>query len=110
MSFAWLLLGVAIIAEITAALALRFSDGFTKPLPAVLALAAFGAAFYAVSLALKTLPVSLAYPVWAGAGTAGVALLGVVALREPASVRKGIGVALVVAGIVLLNLVSGSVA
>lgn len=102
MSFAWLLLGVAIIAEITAALALRFSDGFTKPLPGVLALAAFGAAFYAVSLALKTLPVSVAYPVWAGAGTAGVALL--------ASVRKGIGIALVVTGIVLLNLVSGSVA
>lgn len=105
---AWLLLGAAITAEITAALALRSCDGFTKPLPAVLALAAFGTAFYAVSLALETIPVSVAYPVWAGAGAAGVAFFGVLALRERASVGQVIGVALVVAGIVLLNL--GSVA
>jgi small multidrug resistance pump len=51
---AWLLLGAAITAEITAALALRLCDGFTKPLPAVLALAAFGIAFYVVSLPLQT--------------------------------------------------------
>jgi small multidrug resistance pump len=105
---AWLLLGAAITAEITAALALRFCDGFTKPLPAVLALAAYGTAFYAVSLALKTLPVSVAYPVWAGAGAAGVALFGVLLLREPASVGQAIGVVLVVAGIVLLNLGSAA--
>lgn len=110
MNSAWLLLGVAIAGEITAAIALRFSDGFTKPIPTVLALVAFGTAFYTVSVAMKTLPVSIAYPVWAGAGTAGVALLGVVALREPASVRKGVGVIMIVAGIVLLNLASGGAA
>ncbi|ETU73486.1 MULTISPECIES: DMT family transporter [Pseudomonadota] len=110
MNSAWLLLGVAIICEISAAIALRFSDGFTKVFPTVLAIVAFGMAFYTVSVAMKTLPVSIAYPVWAGAGTAGVALLGVLALREPASISKGIGVALVVAGVVLLNIASGGAA
>lgn len=104
MSFTWLLVGLAIAAEITAALALRFSNGFTKPLPTALSLVAFGSAFYLVSLALVSLPVSTVYPVWAGGGTAGVALLGVLALREQANLEKGVGVVFVVAGIVALNL------
>jgi small multidrug resistance pump len=108
MTMAWILVGLAIGAEITAALSLRFSNGFTKPLPTALALFAFGLAFYLVSLALVNLPVSSVYPVWAGGGTAGVALLGVLALGERANPEKGIGVALVVAGIVALNLSGGN--
>lgn len=105
MSFAWLLLAIAIAAETTAALALRASKGFTRPWPAALALAAF----YVISVALRTLPVSIAYPVWAGAGTACVAAIGVTVLGEDANWRKGLGVALVVAGIVTLNLASAQV-
>ena len=97
---AWLLVSLAIAVEIIAALSLRFSQGFTKPLPTVVALGAFGSAFYLISLALVTLPVSTVYPVWAGGGTAGVALLGVLALREKANVEKGLGIVLVVTGIV----------
>jgi len=107
MSYAWLLVGLAIVAEITAALSLRFSNGFTKPLPTGLALTAFGSAFYLVSLALVHLPVSTVYPVWAGGGTVGVALLGVLMLKERASLWKGIGVTLVVLGIIMLNITSG---
>lgn len=106
MDHAWLLLGGAIVGEIVAALALRFSDGFVKPAPTLLALTAFGAAFYLVSVALKTLPLSIAYPVWAGSGTVGVALVGILALRETMSVRKVVGVLLVALGIVLLNISS----
>ncbi len=106
MSYDWLLVALAIVAEITAALALRFSQGFSKPLPTVLALTAFGLAFYAVSLALVSLPVSTVYPIWAGGGTAGVALLGVLALHEKAGRWKGMGVVMVVAGIVVLNIAS----
>lgn len=106
MSYDWLFVALAIVAEITAALALRFSHGFSKPLPTVLVLVAFGSAFYAVSLALVSLPVSTVYPVWAGGGTAGVALLGVLALHEKAGLWKGMGVAMVVAGIVVLNIAS----
>lgn len=107
MTYAWLLVGLAIVAEITAAFSLRFSNGFTKPLPTGLALAAFGSAFYLISLALVNLPVSTVYPIWAGGGTAGVALLGVLILREKASIEKGFGIVLVVAGIVILNITSG---
>lgn len=106
MTYAWLLVGSAIVAEIIAALGLRFSDGFTRPLPTVLALIAFGSAFYLVSLSLVNLPISTVYPVWAGGGTAGVALVGVLILKEQASVLKGLGVSLVVVGIVTLNISS----
>lgn len=106
MTYAWLLVGLAIVAEIAAALGLRFSDGFTKPLPAGFALIAFGSAFYLISLSLVHLPVSTVYPVWAGGGTAGVALVGILMLKEQASALKGLGVVLVVAGIVALNISS----
>ncbi len=106
MQFAWMLVGGAIIAEIAAAILLRSSEGFKKLVPTVAALAAFGSAFYLISLALIDLPVSTVYPVWAGGGTAGVALVGILMLGEKASVLKGVGVALVVTGIVLLKIAS----
>ncbi|MDZ4262314.1 MAG: multidrug efflux SMR transporter [Pseudomonadota bacterium] len=106
MSYAWLLVGLAVVAEIAAALSLRFSSGFTKPVPTGFALAAFGLAFYLVSLALVHLPVSTVYPIWAGGGTAGVALVGVLVLKERASLWKWLGVTLVVLGIVTLNVAS----
>ena len=104
MQMAWLLVGGAIIAEITAAVMLRASQGFEKLVPAVSALIAFGTAFYLVSVALIDLPVSTVYPVWAGGGTAGVALVGVAFPGEHRHLLKGIGVGCVVIGIVLLNL------
>ena len=106
MHHAWILVGGAIVAEITAAVLLRSSEGFRKLVPGGFALVAFASAFYLVSLALVSLPVSTGYPVWAGGGTAGVALVGVVMLGERAHVLKGIGVVLVVVGIVVLNLAS----
>jgi small multidrug resistance pump len=106
MNTAWLLVAGAVGAEIAAALMLRFSDGFKKAVPSALALVGFGSAFYLVSLALVNLPVSTVYPVWAGGGTAGVALIGVLMLGERAHVLKGVGVALVVAGIIVLNIAS----
>lgn len=104
MHYAWFLVGGAIIAEVAAAIMLRASEGFAKLVPAVAALAAFGAAFYLVSLALVHLPVSAVYPVWAGGGTAGVALVGVAFLAEKPHILKALGVTCVVAGIVVLNL------
>jgi small multidrug resistance pump len=103
MSLAWLLVGMAIVAEIAAALGLRYSNGFTKPLPTGFSLIAFGSAFYLISKSLVYLPVSTVYPVWAGGGTAGVALVGIVILKERAGIWKTLGIVLVVAGIVLLN-------
>lgn len=104
MGYEWVFVALAIVAEITAALALRFSHGFSRPFPTALALVAFGLAFYLVSLALVALPVSTVYPIWAGGGTAGVALLGMLVLHEKAGLWKTLGVVMVVAGVVLLNM------
>lgn len=103
---AWLLLGIAIACEIGGAIGLRFSQGFSAPVPTALALAAFCVALFLVSNVMKHLPVSIAYPVWAGGGTAGVALIGILALGEPLSAIKAVGVVLIMLGVVLVNAVS----
>jgi len=106
MNYTWFLVGFAVIAEIAAAFSLRYSNGFTKPLPTFFALFSFASAFYLISLALLKLPVSSVYPVWAGGGTAGVALLGIIILKEQKNVWKLMGITMVVTGIVILNIAS----
>ena len=86
----WLLLGVAIAGEIAGALLLRVSDGFTRPLPTISAIASFGIALFLVSRVMKALPVSIAYPVWAG-----VALLGLLLFGESVTALKLVGVGIV---------------
>ena len=104
MNYTWILVGFAVIAEIVAAFSLRYSNGFTRPLPSLFALVSFACAFYFISLALLKLPVSSVYPVWAGGGTAGVALLGIIILKEQKNFLKLIGITMVVTGIVMLNI------
>lgn len=106
MTYAWIWVGFAVMSEIAAALFLRYSNGFTKPLPTIFSLISFASAFYFVSLALVQLPVSTVYPVWAGGGTAGVAFLGILILKEQKNSIKLIGITMVVAGIVILNMAS----
>ncbi len=103
---AWLLLSLAVCFEIAGAIGLRFSEGFSLFLPTILALTAFTLALYLVSHVMKSLPVSIAYPIWAGGGTAGVALLGVLVLGENINLLKFIGVALVFVGVIMINRVS----
>lgn len=100
---AWLLLGVAVLGEIGGVLGLRYSEGFTAPLPTAAALAAFGVALFLVSRVMRELPVSIAYPLWAGGGTAGVAALGMAALGEPATALRLAGIGCVLVGVVLVN-------
>jgi small multidrug resistance pump len=102
----WLLLSVAILTEVSATLALRTAaDGHRGAIVGVVV-------GYALSLALlalvvKHLEVSIAYAVWAGAGTALVALFGVALLGEPATMLKLGSIALIIVGVVGLNLVGG---
>jgi len=100
---AWWLLGLAVCFEIAGAIGLNFSEGFTLLLPTLLTLATFAVALYLVSHVMKSLPVSVAYPIWAGGGTAGVALLGVGLLGESMDMLKTAGVALVIIGVVVIN-------
>lgn len=100
---AWSLLGLAVAAEIVGVLALRASAGFERLAPSLTAVVAFGIALVVVSRVMKVLPVSVAYPAWAGGGTAGVALLGMTVLGEAPTVARLLGIALIVGGVILVD-------
>ena len=100
---AWALLGAAIAGEIAGVVGLRFSEGFTEPVATAIALFSFGVALFLVSRVMRVLPVSVAYPLWAGGGTAGVAALGMLALDEPVTSLRIGGIVLVLLGVVLIN-------
>jgi len=103
--YSYLLLGLAIAAEVTGTVALKFSDGFTKLGPSLVVAAGYGLAFYLLSLVLKAgIPVGVAYAIWAAFGIALIALVGVVFLGERLNVTMIAGLGLVVAGVVLVEL------
>ncbi len=98
------LLAIAIAAEVAATISLRYSDGFSKPLPTAIVVLGYATSFWLLSLILKELSVGTTYAIWAGAGTAVIAVIGIVALGEPATAIKLASIALIVAGVVGLNL------
>ena len=103
---AWLLLCVAGLFETAWAVGLKYSDGFSRLVPSILAVSAMIASIICLGFALKSLPVGTAYAVWTGIGAVGTAILGMYLFQEPAtSLRLG-SIALVVAGIVGLKLAS----
>lgn len=101
---AWLLLTAAIICEVIATSALKASEGFSRLIPSLIVVVGYTCSFVLLSFTLKHMPVSIAYAVWAGLGTALIALVGVVALHEPMTAVKAIGIALIISGTVALNL------
>ena len=86
------------------AIGLKYSDGFTKPLPSVLTIAGALASFWMLSLAMKDLPVGTAYAVWVGIGAVGTAVAAVAFFGDPVSLLRVTGIALIIAGIVALKL------
>jgi small multidrug resistance pump len=100
----WLYLATAIATEIVATIALKHAHGFTRPLPSALVVVGYGLSFLFLSLTLRGLSVSATYAIWSGAGTAALALIGVAALGEPLTALKAGSVALIVVGVVGLNL------
>jgi len=103
---AWFLIILAGVFETAWAVGLKYSDGFSRLVPSLLTLAAMGASFGCLAIALKSLPVGTAYAVWTGIGAAGTAALGMYLFDEPATVLRLGSIALVVAGIVGLRLAS----
>ena len=98
-------LGLAILCEIIGTLCLRLSDGFSK-WPYVLGLAiGYGLAFWLLSLSLKLgMPLGMAYAIWSGLGTAIIAIIGVYIFKEPLFIMQWFGIALIITGVILLNL------
>ncbi len=103
---AWIILFVAGLFEIGWTIGLKYTDGFTRPLPAALTVASMIVSIGLLGLALKTLPVGTAYAIWTGIGTVGTVALGIILLGESASALRLACIGLIVVGILGLKLVS----
>ena len=101
----WLLVVAAGLLETAMAVSLKASEGFSRPLPSVLFLVFGGGSFWLLSQSLTVLPVGTAYAVWTGIGAAGTVLLGVLFLGEPATLPRLACIAVIVAGVVGLQVV-----
>lgn len=99
-----LLLVVAILAEVLATSALPRTAGFTVLLPSLVVVAGYGLSAYLLSVVVKSMPVGIAYAIWAGLGTLTVLAVGATVLGQPTSVWQVGGVLLIIAGVVLVNL------
>lgn len=106
----WLFLSAAILAEVVGTSALKSSEGFSKPWPSLLVVVAYGAAFFLLSLTLRTIPVAVAYAVWSGAGIVLIALAGWLLFGQHLDAPALLGIGLIVAGVVVLNVFSRAVA
>jgi small multidrug resistance pump len=104
------LLAVAIAFEVLATSALKLTDGFTRLWPSLVTILGYGLAFYFLSLTLRTLPVGIVYAVWSGAGIVVVALIGWLVFRQPLDAWGIVGIALIIAGVLVLNVLSRSMA
>lgn len=100
----WLWLGLAIVAEIVATTALRYSNGFSNFVPSLFTAVGYVIAFAMLSQALRTIDLGIAYAVWAGVGTAIIAIIGILVFGEPGTIAKTLGIAMIIVGVVLVNL------
>jgi len=105
----WVFLAVAIVSEVIATSALKASEGFSSLWPSVLVVAGYTSAFYFLSLTIKIIPVGVAYAIWSGAGVALIALIAWVLYGQSLDLPAIIGMSLIVAGVVILNLFSNTV-
>ena len=104
----WLLLGIAITGEVIATSALKASDGFSRWGYGGVSIVGYAISFYFLAIVLKTIPVGVAYAIWAGAGVALVTLIGVALFGQKLDLFAYLGIGLIVAGVIVLNVLSGS--
>jgi small multidrug resistance pump len=106
----WLYLATAIVSEVFATSALKASEGFTRLYPSAVVVVGYALAFYFLSLTLRTIPVGVAYAVWSGVGIVLVSLVGWVVYDQRLDLAALIGIALIAAGVIVLNTLSKSAA
>ena len=106
---AWLYLGVAIVAEVIATSALKATAVFTRPGPSVVVVVGYGVAFYCLARALETVPVGVTYAVWSGVGIVLITLIAWLVYGQALDLAAIVGLGLIVAGVVVLNLFSKTV-
>ena len=103
---AWLLLALAIVAEVIGTSALKASEGFTRLAPSGLVLLGYAVSFYCLSLVLRSIPVGVAYAIWSGLGIVLITLVAWVAYGQTVDLAGVLGMALILAGVLVLNLFS----
>ena len=103
---AWLYLAVAIVTEVIGTSALVPSQGFTKPMPTIIVLVSYAAAFYLLSQTLHTIPVAVAYAVWSGVGVALITLIAWAMFGQRLDAFALLGIALIVAGVLVIRVLS----
>lgn len=105
----WLYLAVAIVLEVIATSALKASDGFTRLLPSLVVVLGYSAAFYMLSITLRTMPVGVVYAIWSGVGVVLITIVGWLWFKQALDVPAFIGIALISAGVIVLNFFSKAV-
>jgi quaternary ammonium compound-resistance protein SugE len=104
----WILLVLAGLCEVAWAIGLKYTEGFTRPLPTVGTISAMLISIWLLGIAMKSLPVGTAYAVWVGIGAVGTAILGIILLNESANPARLVSLGLIVAGIVGLKLATAT--
>lgn len=104
----YVFLAIAIVSEVIATSALKATDEFSRFWPSVLVVAGYVCAFYFLTLALRVLPVGIAYAIWAGLGIVLVAIVGAVLYGQRLDLAGIVGIGLIVAGVLVINLLSKS--
>ncbi|WP_068672231.1 multidrug efflux SMR transporter [Oceanobacillus sp. Castelsardo] len=101
---AYIFLALSIVCEVFGSSMLKATNGFKRILPTIGVIVGYGAAFYGLSLSLKTLPIGTAYAIWAGLGTALTALVGIIIYKENFNSKTLYGLILIIGGVTLLNI------
>lgn len=104
--YAYLIL--AVLAETIGTTALQASQQFTRPVPSIVVVVAYGAAFYLLSLTLSVMPVGLVYAIWSGLGIVFIAAIGFLVFGQPLDAPALAGIAMILGGILVIHLFSGS--
>lgn len=106
---AYIYLAIAIISEVIATSALKSSDGFSKLMPSIAVVLGYGIAFYCLSIVLRTMPVGITYAIWSGLGVVLIAIVGLLYYGQRLDLPALVGMCLIVAGVVVINVFSNSV-
>ncbi len=107
---AWVYLYVAVLFEVAATTALKASESFTRLVPSLIVVLGYGVSFYLMTLTLNKLPLGIVYAVWSACGIALIAIIGAIRYGESLDVPAVLGMAMIVGGVVVINLFSKSVA
>ncbi|MDI1361201.1 SMR family transporter [Methylotenera sp.] len=105
----WLALAIAIIAEVIGTTALKASNEFTRLIPSLIVVVGYGTAFYFMSISMRVLPVGIMYAIWSGMGIVLISVLGWLVFRQTLDMPAIIGLAFIIAGVIIINVFSKTV-